>query len=93
MDKNQIALSWDHVVDPVNAKIQPEAFRIYMAVRQKDDCQGCPFVFESMGEVPMPKMVFLHRIEQEQDYYFRVQAIGENDIKGPMSNPLHVSFE
>lgn len=93
MDKNQVSLSWDHAVDPVNAKIQPEAFRVYMAIRSKDDCQGCPFVFESIGEVPMPRMVFLQKIEQGKDYYFRVQAIGEDDIKSPMSNPVQVSFE
>ncbi len=89
---NQITLTWTHTIDPVNAKLAPEAFEVYMAVKEIDACEGCPFVFESAGIVPMPDMVYRRGLNPGRHYYFRVKAIGKNEIKSSFSKTSYVDF-
>jgi len=91
--KNEVILTWDHFVDPVNAKIAPEAFRVYMGTKDLNGCQGCPFVFESVGVVSMPEMVYRRALEPRIHYYFRVQAIGKEGIKSPYSKTCSIDVE
>ena len=91
LDRNQVTIAWSHRVDPVRAKIQPIAFRIYMAQKSADDCEGCPFVFIEAGQVAMPDMRFSITIDPEALYYFRVQALGENGIQSEPSKTITVS--
>jgi hypothetical protein len=92
-EKNEVILTWDHSVDPVNAKIAPEAFRVYMGTKDLNGCQGCPFVFESVGVVSMPEMVYRRALEPRIHYYFRVQAIGKEGIKSPYSKTCSIDVE
>ncbi|MCP3940814.1 MAG: hypothetical protein GY710_04950 [Desulfobacteraceae bacterium] len=90
---NQLTLTWTHTIDPVNAKIAPEAFDVSMAIKELDGCEGCPFIFKSVGVVPMPHMVYRRLLEPGFHYYFRVQAIGKDGIKSDYSKTLYVKFE
>ncbi len=92
LEGNQLTLTWTHTIDPVNAKLAPEAFEVYMAVKEIDACEGCPFVFESTGIVPMPDMVYRRGLNRGVHYYFRVQAIGKNEIKSSFSKTSYLDF-
>lgn len=92
-EKNEVILTWDHFVDPVNAKIAPEAFRVYMATKDLNGCEGCPFVFESVGVVSMPEMAYRRALEPGLHYYFRVQSIGKEGIKSPYSKTCSIDVE
>ena len=89
---NQITLTWTHTIDLINAKLAPEAFEVYMAVKEIDACEGCPFVFKSAGVVPMPNMVYRGGLEPGLHYYFRIQATGKNKIKSSFSKTSYVDF-
>jgi len=93
LEKNEVILTWGHSMDPVNAKIAPEAFRVYMGTKDLNGCQGCPFVFESVGVVPMPEMVYRRSLKPKVHYYFRVQAIGKEEIKSPYSKTCSIDVE
>ncbi len=90
---NQVILTWTHAIDPVNARLQPQAFKVFLATKQPDDCEGCPFAFKNAGLVPMPAMVYRQDLSLGPHYYFRVQAIGENDIKSAYSKTIYIDFK
>ena len=85
-----ILLIWTHTVDPVNAKIPPEAFKVFAAVKSPEQCEGCPFIFNPVGTVPMPRMEFRYTLKEGYRHYFRVQAIGANDQVSKFSETLYV---
>ena len=93
LEKNEVILTWAHSMDPINAKIAPEGFRVYMGTKDLNDCQGCPFVFESVGVVSMPEMTYRRVLEPDVHYYFRIQAIGKDGIKSPYSKTRYIDFE
>jgi len=93
LGKNEVILTWGHSMDPVDAKIAPEAFRVYMGTKDVNGCQGCPFVFELVGVVPMPEMVYRRVLEPKIHYYFKVQAIGKEEIKSPYSKTCSIDVE
>lgn len=90
LDKDQLTLTWTHTIDPVNAKLAPEAFEVYMAKKGPEACEGCPFVFEAVGVVPMPDMVYRRKIAPGFLYYFRVRAIGKDEIKSDYSKTSYI---
>lgn len=90
---NTLTLTWTHTRDPVNARLAPQAFVVYRAVKTQKACQGCPFVFEPVGQVSMPDMVFRQELQPDLQYYFRVQAIGKNGAKSEVSPTLQIEFE
>ncbi len=92
LEKNQVTLTWTHTIDPVKAKLAPEAFNVYMATKELDGCEGCPFVFESVGVIPMPDMVYRQSLEPGLLYYFRVQTIGKNEMKSGYSKTRYIDF-
>lgn len=53
---NRVLLTWTHAVDPDNANIAAEGFEVFVATKDAQGCEGCPFIFKSAGIVPMPKM-------------------------------------
>ena len=63
LDKGMVTLTWTHTVDPVNADIPAEGFRISVAVKGEDQCEGCPFTFNPVGTVAMPAMRFQYAIK------------------------------
>lgn len=93
LEGNQVILSWTHAIDPINARLQPQSFKVFSATKNADACQGCPFVFKIAGLVPMPAMVYRQNLPLGPRYYFRVQAIGENDIKSGYSKTISIDFE
>jgi len=90
---SQVTLTWTHTIDPVNAKFAPEAFEIYMAIKDIDGCEGCPFVFEPVGLVSMPDMAYQRLLDPGVQNYFRVKAIGKNGMKSALSKTCHINFE
>jgi hypothetical protein len=89
---NQFTLTWTHAIDPKTARLAPEAFEVFMAAKQDAACEGCPFVFKSMGVISMPDKVYTGSLEPGFHYYFRVQAMGKDEIKSGYSKTSYVDF-
>ncbi len=90
LDGDQVTVTWRHQVDPTTAKIAPEGFEVFMATKSVDGCQGCPFIFKSVGMVPMPQTAFVHTLAPDLSYYFRVQAVGSHNLRSKSSKTLNV---
>ncbi len=86
--EKEIILSWNHAVDMEAAFVKPEAFEIFMAQKTFEACPGCPFEFKTIGVVSMPSMEVTVKIEKGFKYYFRVQAIGNDNIRSEYSKTL-----
>jgi predicted small lipoprotein YifL len=81
---SRITLTWTHAPDPENAVLPPQYFAVSMAIPR--DCEGCPLVFRTVGRTSMPGMVFEMRVADTSiPRYFRVQAVGDNDIRSDYS--------
>jgi predicted small lipoprotein YifL len=91
-DKN-VTISWTHAVDPQKAKIQPEGFTVFVATKDLEGCEGCPFIFKPAGTVGMPEMSFQHTMEEGLDYYFRIQALGKDNLKSKFSETLYIDLQ
>jgi len=93
LEGNTLTLTWTHTHDPINARLTPEAFMVYTAVKDNKDCQGCPFVFKSAGQVGMPAMTYTQVLQPGPQHYFRVQALGKNGMKSDFSQTILIEFE
>ncbi len=81
---SRITLTWTHSPDPENAVLAPRYFAVSMAILE--DCEGCPLVFRAVGQTSMPRMVFeMPVVDTSIPRYFRVQAVGDNDIRSDYS--------
>ena len=69
-----------------------EGFEVFMATKPMDGCQGCPFMFKSLGVVSMPKKSFVYTLDQDLHYYFRVRTLGHGDIKSKVSETLYIEL-
>lgn len=79
----RVTLTWTHETDPVDAVVVPRYFEVSMAL--PTDCEGCPFVFRTVGQVAMPDMVFQMSLSDPGVRYFRVQAVGDPDVRSEYS--------
>lgn len=79
----RVTLTWTHETDPVDAVVVPRYFEVSMALPA--DCEGCPFVFRTVGQVAMPDMVFQMSLSDPGVRYFRVQAVGDPDVRSEYS--------
>ncbi len=86
-DNSNIRLTWNHKIDDKRAFVKPESFEIFMAKKTFETCEGCPFVFTTIGLVPMPFMEFYTQVEKGAKYYFRVQAI-QGDMRSEYSKTI-----
>jgi hypothetical protein len=84
----QLTLTWTHEIDPENAVLPPRYFEVSMA--RPAACEGCPFVFETVGQVSMPEMVFQMPLTEPGVRYFRVQAVGDHDVRSEYSRTVVV---
>ena len=89
----EIILSWNHKVDNENAAVKPEGFEIFMAKKTFEACVGCPFEFEMIGFVPMPSMEFIVQKEKGFKYYFRVQAVRDDNMRSEYSKTLLFEYK
>ena len=69
-----------------------EGFEVFMATKPMDGCQGCPFMFKSLGGVSMPRKSFVYTLDQDLHYYFRVRTLGHGDIKSKVSETLYIEL-
>ncbi|MCW8800277.1 MAG: hypothetical protein OQK71_05060 [Desulfobacter sp.] len=69
-----------------------EGFEVFMATKPLAGCQGCPFIFKSLGVVSMPRKSFVYTLDQDLHYYFRVQTLGRDNIKSKVSDTLYIEF-
>ena len=92
LEENRLTLTWTHTIDPVTAKLSPEAFEVFMAAKDAAACEGCPFVFKSMGVISMPDMAYHGSLTPGFHYYFRVKAIGKDEMRSGYSKTIYVDF-
>lgn len=88
LNHGQIILTWTHETDPVNAVLPPQYFEVSMAVPAA--CEGCPFVFESVAQVAVPGRVFQMPVPESGVRYFRIQAVGNHDVRSEYSRTVVV---
>lgn len=93
LDGNKITLSWNHEIDKERAVIKPEGFKIFMAKKTFKECASCPFKFESIASVAMPSREFIFKLDNGFKYYFRVQALGEDNMKSKYSQTIQVDYK
>ncbi len=87
----EATLSWTY--DNGNqAEGDVDGFEVFMATKPLEGCEGCPFMFKSVGVVPMPKTTFVYTLDQDLHYYFRVQALGPDNNKSTVSDTLFIDF-
>jgi len=91
--KNIITLSWNHEIDKETAAVKPESFDIYMAQKTFKECTGCPFKFSKIGTVPVYTREFVFELKKGFKYYFRVQAVGEDNMKSKYSKTVQIDNE
>ena len=85
LDQSTIILSWQHVINKETASIVPDRFEIFMAKKQINECQGCPFKFKHIESVDMPEMKFEFKLKKGFKYYFKVQATESDNLKSTYS--------
>ena len=90
LNDDTMNLSWNHEIDKETAVIKPEGFEIHMAKKTYEECAGCPFKFNKIGSVSMPAMEFVFKLHKGFKYYFRIQAVGEDNTKSEYSNTLQI---
>ncbi len=93
IDDRWVNITWTHAVDPQEAKIPPEGFKVFVATKDLNGCEGCPFIFKPAGTVAMPEMGFQYTLKEGLHYYFRIQAVGTNDLKSDYSETLYIDFQ
>ncbi len=93
LNKSIATLFWKHEINTETAVIKPESFEVFMAKKTFEECIGCPFKFNMVGSVAVPLMKIDIKLEQGFKYYFRIQAIGENNIKSPNSKTVLIEFK
>jgi predicted small lipoprotein YifL len=89
----EISLSWSHEIDTETAAIEPDSFEIFMAKKTFEACEGCPFEFETIGFVSMPSMKFSTPVEKGFKYYFRVQALDDDNMKSEHSKTVQFEYK
>jgi hypothetical protein len=85
-------LVWNHQVDEKTAFVKPESFEIFMAKKTFEACEGCPFVFKTIGLVSMTSMEFYAQVEKGFKYYFRVQA-RQGDMRSEHSKTIQFEYK
>jgi predicted small lipoprotein YifL len=93
LDGKKITLSWNHKIDKENAVIKPDGFKIFMAKKTFKKCASCPFKFNNIASVAIPSMEFIFELEKGFKYYFRVQALGEDNMKSEYSKTIQVDYK
>lgn len=93
LDDRDLTLSWT-CASLQNQEQGPtvEGFEVFMATKPLAGCQGCPFIFKSLGVVAMPRKSFIYTLDQDLHYYFRVRTLGRDNIKSKVSDTLYIEF-
>jgi hypothetical protein len=89
----KIILFWKHSIDKNTAVVPPQGFEIFMAKKTFEACVECPLVFKPVGSVSIPAMEFMIRIEKGFKYYFRVQAMGEDNMRSDFSKTVQFEYQ
>ena len=89
----KVILTWKHKTDPENAKIEPDAFEVFMAKKTFEACEGCPFAFKLVQVVSMPEMTCSIPVEKGYRYYFRIQAVNEDNLRSDYSKTVQYEYE
>ncbi len=93
LDNQTVTITWAHAIDPQEAKIPPEGFKVYVATKDLSGCEGCPFIFKPAGTVAMPEISFRYTLKEGLHYYFRIQAVGTNDLTSRYSKTLYIDVQ
>ena len=93
LDDSTISLSWKHEIDTQKASVKPDGFDILMARKTIEACEGCPFKFKKVGFVSMPDKAFSIELEKGYNYYFRIQATGEENMKSDVSQTVQFEYQ
>lgn len=92
-DGSQVILTWTHRTDPETAGIPPDAFEVSLATVDAAGCEGCPFIFRTVGTVAMPEQSFRYDLAPGVRHYFRIRALGQDDLKSGYSETLYIDLE
>ena len=85
---NAVILTWKHKIDPDQAAVKPDAFEVFMAKKTFDDCEGCPFTFSLVKVVEVPEMSCSIPVDKGYRYYFRIQAVNEDNVRSGYSKTV-----
>ena len=88
LDQGGIHLTWAY---PKGEGILPaETFELSQAERDESQCQGCPLTFKVIHTLEGTETAKELVPNPQTDSYYRIQAIGPDNLKGPFSNPIKI---
>lgn len=90
---NEIRLAWNHKIDTETAFVKPAGFEVFMAKKTFEACEGCPFEFEMINFVQMPSTAFSRKLEKGFKYYFRVQAVDDDNMRSEYSKTVQFEYK
>lgn len=93
VSQDTIFLTWNHTIDNENARIEPDAFDVFAARMTFEACEGCPFKFELVQTVPVTDKTCTIPVEKGYRYYFRVQAVNEDDLRSDYSKTVQYEYK
>lgn len=91
LNEDIVTLSWTHSANS-KAALEPIGFDILVAKKAPGACEGCPFRFNKAGSTAVKVKTFDVKVEKGYQYYFRVQAVGPDDVKSPYSETIQVDI-
>lgn len=91
--KDVVHLTWKQTPDKKTAALLPDVHEVFVAVKTIGDCEGCPFIFKTVGIVEMPQMQFYYKMQKGFKYYFRIRARDVNNIVSPYTKTVHLEYK
>ena len=86
-------LSWNYDPASVPEPIRLQGFDIFRASLDKEGCEGCPIIFERLDRVNQDVRQYAVKPIPGHTCYFKIQAIGEPDIKSEFSRVVQNKYE
>ena len=87
-----LKLSWEHQTNEETARVKPDSFELFEAVKTFDDCEGCPFKFSLLKEIPSSNFTYTYQIKKGYRYYFRVQAVNDDGKRSEYSKTVQYEY-
>ena len=88
VQESGVTLSWTY--PKAKGVLPAQAFEVSLAELDNEACQGCPLTFRVIERVDASVTSLFVKPSVDVDSYFRVQALGENEIRGAYSKSLKV---
>jgi hypothetical protein len=88
-----VTITWEVVSGANTTGRAPDGFEVSLATKDAGGCEGCPFIFKTVGTVAMPNQQFQYALKQGLHHYFRIRSLGPDGTKSKYSDTLYVEVK